>query len=162
MISAHTAIDRQGAKSLFIDGIFSIIRMATTDRARDGVSIRIRFPIFPDFQCHTVGDIEIRLTATIHVHEAAARLGVAAIRVAIGIDTGYFISCICRIFGDIESRARFQNSLLSIMVSCVGCGVQINCTTHRLCMGSATCCIIIECYIIESDICPLNHHCTGF
>ena len=67
MVSAHTAIDSQGAKSLFIDGIFSIIRMAATDRARDGVRIRIRFPIFPDFQCRTVSDVEIGLTAAIHV-----------------------------------------------------------------------------------------------
>ena len=162
MISAHTAIDSQRAKSLFIDGIFAISRIAATDRARNGVRIHIRFPIFPDLQRHTVSDVEIGLTATVHVHEAAARLGVAAIRVAIGIDTGYFISRIRRISGDMESRSRWQYSLFSIMVSCIGRGIQINGTTHRLCIVSAACRIIIECYIIESDICPLNHHCTGF
>ena len=162
MVSAHTAIDSQGAKSLFIDGIFSISRIAATDRARDGVRIRIRFSIFPDFQCCTVSDVEIGLTATIHVHESAACFRVATIRVAIVTDTGYCISCIRRIFGDIESRARFQNSLFTIMVRYIGCRVQINRTTHRLCMVSAACFIIIECDIIKSDIGPLNHHGTGF
>ena len=163
MISAHTAIDSQRTKSLFIDGIFAIFRIAATDRASNGVRIRSRFSIFPDLQRHTVSDVEIGLTATVHIHEATARLGVAAIGVAIrSIDTGCFISCICRILGDIESRTCFQYSIDIIMVSFISRGIQINGTAHPLCLASTTRYIIIECHIIEGDICPLNHDRTGF